>query len=220
MSNEVKIRSERARIARAAGLVSGLTLVSRVLGLAREVVFAALLGAGFYSDAFRIAFRVPNLLRDMFAEGALSAAFVPTYTRVLTRDGRPAAFQLANRVLTVLALLLGALVVLGTVFAGSIVGALAPGYAEIPGKAELTLLLTRVMMPFLPLVAFAAVAIGHEAHLLIIRHLGHKFCQRLLGRQDFGPAVNAPPHGTRTVQNEQKAFVRCPGKTVTGKSNH
>ena len=69
MSNQVKIGSERTRIARAAGLVSGLTLVSRLLGLVREVVFAALLGAGFYSDAFRIAFRIPNLLRDMFAEG-------------------------------------------------------------------------------------------------------------------------------------------------------
>jgi hypothetical protein len=64
--------TERARIARAAGLVSSMTLVSRVLGLVREQVFAALLGAGFYSDAFRIAFRIPNLLRDLFAEGALS----------------------------------------------------------------------------------------------------------------------------------------------------
>jgi putative peptidoglycan lipid II flippase len=160
LSNQVKIRSERARIARAAGLVSGLTLVSRLLGLVREVVFAALLGAGFYSDAFRIAFRIPNLLRDLFAEGALSAAFVPTYTRALAGEGRPGAFRLANRVLTVLALLLGVLVVLGVIFAGPLVGALAPGYEDVPGKADLTVLLTRIMMPFLPLVAFAAVAMG------------------------------------------------------------
>jgi putative peptidoglycan lipid II flippase len=160
LSNEVKNRSERTRIARAAGLVSGLTLVSRLLGLVREVVFAALLGAGFYSDAFRIAFRIPNLLRDMFAEGALSAAFVPTYTRALTREGRPAAFRLANRVLTVVALLLGVVVLLGVLFADVIVGTLAPGYGDVPGKHELTVLLSRVMMPFLPLVAFAAVAMG------------------------------------------------------------
>jgi putative peptidoglycan lipid II flippase len=148
------------RIARAAGLVSSLTLVSRVLGLARELVFAALLGAGLQSDAFRIAFRIPNLLRDLFAEGALSAAFVPTYTRVLTQEGRPAAFALANRLLTLLGAVLSALVVIGMVLAGGIVAVLAPGYDDVPGKAELTVLLTRIMMPFLPLVSFAAVAMG------------------------------------------------------------
>ena len=140
--------------------MSGLTLVSRLLGLAREVVFAALIGAGFHSDAFRIAFRIPNLLRDLFAEGALSAALVPTYARALNEEGREGALRLANRVLTVLALLLGGLVVLGVVFAEPLVGALAPGYDEVPGKAELTVLLTRIMMPFLPLVSFAAVAMG------------------------------------------------------------
>ena len=160
MDSEVNTRSERNRIARAVGLVSGLTLVSRLLGLVREVVFAALIGAGFHSDAFRVAFRIPNLLRDLFAEGALSAALVPTYARALGEEGRESAFRLANRVLTVLALLLGGLVVLGVVFAGPLVGALAPGYDDVPGKAELTVLLTRIMMPFLPLVSFAAVAMG------------------------------------------------------------
>jgi putative peptidoglycan lipid II flippase len=160
LSSEVKTASERVRIARAAGLVSALTLVSRVLGLVREVVFAALLGAGLHSDAFRIAFRIPNLLRDLFAEGALSAAFVPAYARALLQEGRPEALRLANRVLTVLALFLGGVVVLGVVFAGPIVAALAPGYSDVPGKAGLTVLLTRVMMPFLPLVSFAALAMG------------------------------------------------------------
>jgi putative peptidoglycan lipid II flippase len=160
LGREVKTQSERLRIAQAAGLVSGLTLVSRVLGLVREVVFAALLGAGLHADAFRIAFRIPNLLRDLFAEGALSAAFVPTYARAMTRGGRPGAFALANRVLTLLALLLGGLVVLGVVFAAPIVAALAPGFADVPGKTDLTVLLTRIMMPFLPLVSFAALAMG------------------------------------------------------------
>src|SRR5512144_1449831 len=119
--------AEKGRIARAAGLVSAMTLVSRLLGLVREQVFAALLGAGYYSDAFRIGFRVPNLLRDLFAEGALSAAFVPTYARTAKQDGHGEAFELANRVLTLLAVLLGAIVLLGVVFAQPLVAALAPG---------------------------------------------------------------------------------------------
>jgi putative peptidoglycan lipid II flippase len=160
LGREVKAASERVRIARAASLVSALTLVSRILGLVREIVFAALLGAGLHSDAFRIAFRIPNLLRDLFAEGALSAAFVPGYARSLLQEGRPEALGLADRVLTVLSLLLGTVVVLGIVFAGPVVGLLAPGYRDVPGKTELTVLLTRVMMPFLPLVSFAAVAMG------------------------------------------------------------
>jgi putative peptidoglycan lipid II flippase len=159
-ATQVKAAQEKGRIARAAGLVSAMTLVSRLLGLARETVFAALLGAGFYSDAFRIAFRIPNLLRDLFAEGALSAAFVPTYARTAKTQGRQEAFRVANRVATFVAVLLAVVVVLGVVFAGPIVSALAQGFARTPGKAELTVFLTRVMMPFLPLVSFAAIAMG------------------------------------------------------------
>jgi putative peptidoglycan lipid II flippase len=157
---EVKAGSEKARIARAAGLVSAMTLVSRVLGLVREVVFASLVGAGYHSDAFRIGFRIPNLLRDLFAEGALSAAFVPTYARVQKEGGREAAFALANRVLSVLAVLLGVLVVGAVGLAWPLASALAPGFDDQPGKAALTVLLTRLMMPFLLLVSFAAVAMG------------------------------------------------------------
>src|SRR5215831_7259076 len=151
---------DRARMARAASLVSVLTLFSRVLGLVREQLFAALLGAAFYADAYQIAFRIPNLLRDLFAEGALSAAFVPTFTDYLTNRSREQAYRLANLVMTVLALLLGALVALGIVFAHPIVGVLGHGFAAEPGKEPLTALLTRIMLPFLPLVSFAAVAMG------------------------------------------------------------
>ena len=87
---EPAARPRRARSPAAAGLVSALTFLSRLLGLVREQVFAALLGAGMYADAFQAAFRIPNLLRDLFAEGALSAAFVPTYARALA-GGRPRA---------------------------------------------------------------------------------------------------------------------------------
>jgi len=147
-------------LARAAGPVSALILLSRLLGLVREQVFAALLGAGLHADAFQIAFRIPNLLRDMFAEGALSAAFVPTYARVLKEGGRAAAHRLASRLLTLLGALMGVLVAAGLVFAGPLVSFLAPGFEAVPGKSEVTVLLTRVMLPFLPLVSFAAVAMG------------------------------------------------------------
>ena len=160
MGAEVKSTKGTPGLARAAGLVSALTLVSRLLGLVREQVFAALLGAGLQADAFRIAFRIPNLLRDMFAEGALSAAFVPTYARVLKESGREEAHRLVSRVLTLLSVILGLLVVLGVVLAEPLVSVLAPGFDKVPGKAEATVLLTRIMMPFLPLVSFAAVAMG------------------------------------------------------------
>lgn len=159
-AEQVKGGGERAQLVRSAGLISAFTLLSRLLGLVREQAFAALLGAGPFADAFQIAFRIPNLLRDLFAEGALSAAFVPTYTRLLAREGRPAAFRFASRMLTLLNVTLGGLVLLGVAAAPQLVSALAPGYESVPGKTEVTILLTRVMMPFLPLVSLAAVAMG------------------------------------------------------------
>lgn len=157
MSAEVK--DGREGFLRASVLVSGLTSLSRILGLVREQVFAALLGAGFYADAFQVAFTIPNLLRDLFAEGALSAAFVPTYTRALA-EGRARAFELASRLLTLLAIVLAVLVLLGLVFTTPLVSLLAPGFREVAGKTEATIVLTRVMMPFLPMVSLAAVAMG------------------------------------------------------------
>lgn len=147
-------------MARSAGMVSALTLVSRILGLAREQAFAALLGAGHHADAFLIAFRIPNLLRDLFAEGALSAALVPTYARAVKEQGREAAYRLANRLVSVLLVILAVVVLLGFVFTAPIVNALAPGFAAVADKTEGTILLTRIMLPFLPLVSIAAVAMG------------------------------------------------------------
>jgi putative peptidoglycan lipid II flippase len=160
VSGEVKETSPGGSLARQAGLISAMTLASRVLGLVREMVFARLLGAGLHADAFQAAFRIPNLLRDLFAEGALSAAFVPTYARALAEGGRERAFALASRLFTVLAVVLGLLVVVAFVFARPLVALLAPGFDAEPGKVELTVQLTRVMLPFLPLVSFAAVAMG------------------------------------------------------------
>ncbi len=148
------------RIARSAGLAGAATLASRVLGLARETVLAAAFGAGNDMDAFTVAFRIPNLVRDLFAEGAMSAAFVPTFTRHLTLKGRDDAWRLGNNVLNALLIVTGAIVVAGCVFARPIVSAYAEGYAAVPGKLDLTIQLTRVVWPFLTMAAIAAAVMG------------------------------------------------------------
>lgn len=146
------------RLASGARRIGSLTMLSRLLGLVREQIFALTLGAGIYSDAFLAAFRIPNLLRDLFAEGALSQAFVPTYTDALLREGRPAAQALANRVMSTLTIYLGSLAVLGMIFPGPIVHLVAAGFS--PEKAALCERLVRIMMPFLPAISLAVVAMG------------------------------------------------------------
>ena len=147
-------------LARAAGIVSLATLASRLLGLIREQVFAAFFGAGLAVDAFQVAFRIPNLLRDLFAEGAMSAAFVPTLTRVQETEGRDAAMRLANLVINFLVVTVSVICILGIVFADHIVPLMAPGFGQVPGKLELTTQMTRIMTPFLLLVALAAAVMG------------------------------------------------------------
>jgi putative peptidoglycan lipid II flippase len=147
-------------LTRAAGGVSLAVLASRILGLGREVVFTSLFGASRELDAFIAAFRIPNLLRDLFAEGALSAAFVSTFSQTLEREGEKAAWDLANRVLNDLLLVVSAVVVAGIVASPWIVDWIAPGYRYEPGKIELTIMLTRILFPFLLLVALASVAMG------------------------------------------------------------
>ncbi len=148
------------RLARSAGLAGAATLVSRLLGLARETLLAAFFGAGNQMDAYFVAFRIPNLVRDLFAEGAMSAAFVPTFTRHLTLHGKDDAWRLGINLMTALALVTGGLAVAGMTFAPAIVGAYAGAFSAVPGKMELTVQLTRVMLPFLPLAALAAAAMG------------------------------------------------------------
>jgi putative peptidoglycan lipid II flippase len=150
----------RPSVARNAGIVSAATMASRVLGLARDQVFAALFGAGLQYDAFLTAFRIPNLLRDLFAEGALSTAFVTTFSQTLATKGDAEAFRLSNRVATALMLVLGVICVIGWFVAPSVVHLLAPGFFDVPGKSELTVHLTRVMIPFILFVALAAQAMG------------------------------------------------------------
>ena len=148
------------QLARSAGVIGAATMASRILGLVRDQVLAFLFGAGDQMDAYNIAFRIPNLVRDLFAEGAMSAAFVPTFTRTLTKEGRERAWRLGNLVVNALLLATGLIVVAGMVFAGPITTAFAGAYAEVPGKLELTVSLTRIMFPFLALVAVATALMG------------------------------------------------------------
>jgi len=148
------------RLARSAGLTGVATLASRILGLARDQVLAALFGAGNEMDAFIVAFRVPNLVRDLFAEGAMSAAFVPTFTRHLTLHGKRDAWRLGNNVVNALLLVTGVLVIAGIAFAQPLVAFYARDFQHVPGKLELTVQMTRVVLPFLPMVAVAAATMG------------------------------------------------------------
>jgi putative peptidoglycan lipid II flippase len=149
-------------LARHAGHVSALTAVSRVLGLVREQVFFALFGAGgsVLSDAFHTANRIPNLFRDLFAEGALTAAFVPTFAQIAEKHGQERAWRLGRSVATALVLVVAALSVAGIIFAPRVVSLVAPGFEDIPGKAELTVRLTRLLWPFLLFASLAAVWAG------------------------------------------------------------
>lgn len=152
------VRGEREGVAGQAGRVAAATLVSRLTGLLRETVAAALFGLGPLSDALVFAFRIPNLLREFFAEGALSAAFVPVFTRAREREGEARAHLLARRVLGTLAAVTGLVTLLGIVFAPAIVAVVA---ADAPAaQRPLTIALTRVMFPFLVLAALAAAVMG------------------------------------------------------------
>ncbi len=147
-------------IARSAGVASAAILLSRISGLVREIVMSALFGAGAAMDAFNIGFRIPNLTRDLFAEGALSSAFVPTFTKYLTTKGKEEARELYNMVATGIILIVGFICVLGIVFSPQLVELFASSYHRIPGKFETAVRLTRIMFPFLLVIALAAQAMG------------------------------------------------------------
>ena len=150
-----------SRLAKSAGLIGIATMTSRLLGLGREMVLAAVFGAGTQMDAFNVAFRIPNLLRDLFAEGAMTAAFVPTFTRTLATQGPAAAWRVGNLVMNALLLVTGVLVIGGFAFAPQITTLLADEkFTSRPGALDLTVLLTRVMIPFLTMLTVAAAMMG------------------------------------------------------------
>ncbi len=160
-SAEAAVEAEAPKqqsVARSAGIVSIAVMFSRVLGLAREIVFAHFFGTGFLNDAFQVAFRIPNVLRDLFAEGALSAAFVKVFTDYQVKRTEQEAWRLASLVLNALAIVLSVITIIGVVFSRQFVNLIADGFS--PEKAALATTLTQIMFPFILLVALAAVAMG------------------------------------------------------------
>jgi putative peptidoglycan lipid II flippase len=151
--------NDRRMSTRATGVVGIAILSSRVLGLIREMIFAGLFGAGRNLDAFLMAFRLPNLLRDLFAEGALSTAFITTFSKKIAVEGDQSAWRLANKVATLTAVFMSAITLLGIVFAPQLVDLLTWG-SWSPDKTELTILLTRIMWPFMLMVSLAALVMG------------------------------------------------------------
>ncbi|HMQ05029.1 MAG TPA: murein biosynthesis integral membrane protein MurJ [Pyrinomonadaceae bacterium] len=151
-------RPDGRSVARSAGVVSIAVLFSRLLGLVRETVFARFFGAGYLYDAFVVAFKIPNILRDLFAEGALSAAFVKVFTDYQIRKNEIEAWRLASLIFNVLAVVMSVITVVGMLVAPWVVPLLARGFP--PEKAALAVTLTQIMFPFILLVALAALAMG------------------------------------------------------------
>ena len=129
--------------------VSGFTLLSRLTGFLRDIMLSGVLGAGMMMDAFAVALRLPNHFRAIFGEGAFNAAYVPTYLRVLERQGEARAQNFANQIFTLLLLSQVVLLALGWLFMPAFVDLLAPGFSTDPEKFALAVSLTRITFPYL-----------------------------------------------------------------------
>ncbi len=155
-----KVVSAKHRIARAAGVMSIATLISRVLGFVRDMVLAFYMGATGLSDAFYVSFRIPNLLREIFAEGTMSSAFIPVLSEHQWKEGDEGARSLVRAVFTFILIVVGGLCLLGIFLAPYIVRVIAPGFLAHPEKFRLTVLLTRIMFPFLLFISLGALSMG------------------------------------------------------------
>ncbi len=151
---------EKGNITKAAGIMSVATFISRVLGFVKDMILAVYFGATGLSDTFFVAFRIPNLLRELFAEGSMSSAFIPVLTEYQTKNGKDEAKRLVRITFTFIMIFVGLICLIGIIFAPSIVTAIAPGFLSMPEKFSLTVLLTRVMFPFLLFISLAALIMG------------------------------------------------------------
>jgi putative peptidoglycan lipid II flippase len=151
---------ENRRVVRAAGVVGIATMLSRIFGFIRDMVVAALFGAGLTTDAFFVAFRIPNLLRRLLAEGSLTVSFVPVFTEYLRNKTRVEALELANITFTALSIILVVVSFLGVLFSPLIVTIMAPGFARMPAQYDLAVFLTRLMFPYILLISLVALCMG------------------------------------------------------------
>ncbi len=140
--------------------MSGATLLSRILGFVRDMIIAGFFGAGMAADAFFVAFRIPNLLRRLFAEGSLTIAFIPVFTEYLQHEGEAAAFQMARSAFRLISLILALAAVLGILLTPLIVRIMAPGFILSPEKLSLTIGLTRFMFPYIFFIGLVALCMG------------------------------------------------------------
>lgn len=152
--------SGKDRIARAAGAMSVATLISRVLGYVKDMILARYFGATGLSDTFFVAFRIPNLLRELFAEGSMSSAFIPVLTEYNTKEGFQEAKRLTRITFTFLFMLVGLICVIGVILTPQIITIIAPGFLKDPQKFSQTVLLTRIMFPFLFFISLASITMG------------------------------------------------------------
>ncbi len=154
--------SEKVKVAKAAGVVGLATLASRVMGYARDMVMSWAFGTGLAADAFYVAYRIPNLLRELLAEGSMSAAFIPVFTETLTKESRESARHLANAVFARLLVILIILTGLGIIFAPYVVKLIAAGWVHRAehDKYVIGVTLTRIMFPYLFFIGLAALAMG------------------------------------------------------------
>lgn len=152
--------TEEKKIAKAASIVGSATFLSRILGFARDAVTAYIFGAGMAADAFFVAYRIPNLLRRLVGEGALTVAFIPVFTDELSKGSKEDAKKLVSTAFTLFSIILVILTVLGIIFSGWIVAVISPGFADTPEKLSLTVSLAQWMFPFLLFISLAALAMG------------------------------------------------------------
>ncbi|HAM53122.1 MAG TPA: murein biosynthesis integral membrane protein MurJ [Nitrospiraceae bacterium] len=150
----------RRRIAKAAGVMSFATFISRVLGFARDMIFAVYFGATGLSDTFFAAFKIPNLLRELFAEGSMSSAFIPVLTEYRQKQGEAEAERLVKITFSFIVIVVGLICLIGIIFSPAIVTIIAPGFLRSPEKFSLTIRLTRIMFPFLLFISLAALVMG------------------------------------------------------------
>ena len=147
-------------ITEAAGMIGAATLSSRILGFIRDMILARLLGASASADAFFVAYRVPNLLRELLAEGSMSSAFIPVFTEYHTFRSKRETWELASAVFTTLLSIVTLLTFMGIVMTPMIVWLLAPGFHDDPMQLEITIILTQVMFPYLIFMSLAALTMG------------------------------------------------------------
>lgn len=152
--------SEKRQIFKAAGIVGSATLLSRILGMLRDMVVAAVFGAGPVSDAFFVAFRIPNLMRRLFAEGSLTVSFIPVFTDHLVNDGKEEAFRMGRSGFFMLGLILLVITILGISGAYWVVKIIAPGFDGASGNFDLTVSLTRYMFPYVLFICLTALCTG------------------------------------------------------------